>query len=119
MNAPERSPDSNSIPANSPQTPHTANTNNSHFNTSPISYDSDLNGLYNQTDLDLLTTDLNNMVTEIMFDKNYDSNKHIMDTDEGSIKSFDSGSIDYVMTKNGDGGCTEWWCKYQSSKSTY
>lgn len=104
LNAPERSPDSNSIPANSPQTPHTANTNNSHFNTSPISYDSDLNGLYNQTDLDLLTTDLNNMVTEIMFDKNYDSNKHIMDTDEGSIKSFDSGSIDYVMTKNGDGG---------------
>ncbi|RCK60928.1 Lysine biosynthesis regulatory protein LYS14 [Candida viswanathii] len=101
-NVPAGSPDSNSAAGNSPQTPHTVHTNNSQFNTSPTSFDGDLNGLYNQTDLDLLTTDLNNMVTEIMFDKNYDASKHVMDTDEGSMKSCDSGGPDYSMAKNGD-----------------
>ncbi|KAL6449507.1 LYS14 Lysine biosynthesis regulatory protein LYS14 [Candida maltosa Xu316] len=86
----ESSTTAGSMNGNSPQTPQTS-TSNHGLSASPHPLDDGMLGLYDHTDLELLTTDLNNMVTKIMFDMNYDDSKRkVPETDESSIKSCES-----------------------------
>lgn len=85
--------DSNTISGsgNTPQTPPQQNANNDiHIEHSQFSNDN-LIDYYNQNDLDILATDLNNIVSEIMFDFNFVKDKNPpLDTDEGSLKTATS-----------------------------
>ena len=69
--------DSNTISGagNTPQTPPQQNSNNNiHIEHSQFSND-DIVEYYNQNDLEVLATDLNNIVSEIMFDFNFVKDK--------------------------------------------
>ncbi|KHC60222.1 hypothetical protein MGC_00886 [Candida albicans P37039] len=85
--------DSNTISGagNTPQTPPQQNSNNNiHIEHSQFSND-DIVEYYNQNDLEVLATDLNNIVSEIMFDFNFVKDKNPpLESEDGSLRTATS-----------------------------